>query len=73
VVVPGYEDSLLIKHPLAEAAGGDARHGGGQQFASKDDRLEDFEGMGDGGEVNLRSPDERTCLLMKPSGGKSGL
>jgi hypothetical protein len=29
--------------------------------------------MGDGSEVNLRSPDERTCLLMKPSGGKSGL
>jgi hypothetical protein len=37
VVVPGYEDSLLIKHPLAEAAGGDARHGGAQQFASKND------------------------------------
>jgi hypothetical protein len=37
VAVPGYEDSLLIKHPLAEAAGGDPRHGGGQQFASKND------------------------------------
>ena len=37
VVVPGYEDSLLIKHPLDEAAGGDSRHGGGQQFASKND------------------------------------
>ena len=37
VVVPGYEDSLLIKHPLDEAAGGDSRHGGGQQFASKSD------------------------------------
>ena len=37
VVVPGYEDSLLIKHPLDEAAGGDPRHGGGQQFASKND------------------------------------
>jgi hypothetical protein len=37
VVVPGYEDSLLLKHPLAEAAGGDPRHGGGQQFASKND------------------------------------
>jgi len=37
VVVPGYEDSLLIKHPLDEKAGGDARHGGGQQFASKND------------------------------------
>jgi hypothetical protein len=36
-VVPGHEDSLLIKHPLAEAAGGDPRHGGGQQFASKND------------------------------------
>jgi hypothetical protein len=31
VVVPGYEDSLLIKHPLDEKAGGDLRHGGGQQ------------------------------------------
>jgi hypothetical protein len=37
VVVPGYEDSPLIKHPLDQAAGGDARHGGGQQFASKND------------------------------------
>src|SRR5246500_5856619 len=33
VVVPGYADSLLIKHPLAEAADGDPRHGGGPQFA----------------------------------------
>jgi hypothetical protein len=37
VVVPGYEDSLLIKHPLDEKAGGDLRHGGGQQFANKND------------------------------------
>ena len=37
VVVPGYEDGLLLKHSLAEAAGGDPRHGGGQQFASKND------------------------------------
>jgi hypothetical protein len=37
VVVPGYEDSPLVKHPLAEEAGGDPHHGGGQQFASKDD------------------------------------
>jgi hypothetical protein len=37
VVVPGYEDSRLIKHPLAEEAGGDPHHGGGQQFLSKDD------------------------------------
>ena len=37
VVVPGYEDSPLVKHPLAEQAGGDPHHGGGQQFASKDD------------------------------------
>ena len=36
VVVPGYEDSRLIKHPLAEEAGGDPHHGGGQQFLSKD-------------------------------------
>jgi hypothetical protein len=37
VVQPGYIDSPLVKHPLAEEAGGDSRHGGGQQFASKDD------------------------------------
>ena len=37
VVTPGYEDSRLLKHPLAEEAGGDPRHNGGQQFASKND------------------------------------
>jgi hypothetical protein len=37
VVTPGYEDSRLLKHPLAEVAGGDPRHNGGQQFASKND------------------------------------
>ena len=37
VVVPGYEDSKLVIHPLAEQAGGDPHHGGGQQFASKND------------------------------------
>jgi hypothetical protein len=37
VVVPGYEGSKLVTHPLAEQAGGDPHHGGGQQFASKDD------------------------------------
>jgi hypothetical protein len=37
VAVPGYEDSRILKHPLAEEAGGDPRHNGGQQFASKND------------------------------------
>jgi hypothetical protein len=37
VVVPGYEGSRLLTHPLAERAGGDPHHGGGQQFASQDD------------------------------------
>jgi hypothetical protein len=37
VVVSGYEDSPLVKHPLAEEAGGDPHHGGAQQFASKND------------------------------------
>jgi hypothetical protein len=37
VVVPGYEGSRLLTHPLAEQAGGDPHHGGGQQFASQDD------------------------------------
>jgi len=30
VVVPGYEDSKLVIHPLAEQAGGDPHHGGWQ-------------------------------------------
>jgi hypothetical protein len=37
VATPGYEESRLLKHPLAEEAGGDPRHNGGQQFASKND------------------------------------
>jgi hypothetical protein len=37
VVVPGYDGSKLLTHPLAEQAGGDPHHGGGQQFNSKDD------------------------------------
>jgi hypothetical protein len=30
-------DSPLLKHPLAQEAGGDAHHGGGRQFASQSD------------------------------------
>jgi hypothetical protein len=37
VAAPGIMDSPLIKHPLAEEAGGDPHHGGGQQFASQQD------------------------------------
>jgi hypothetical protein len=37
VVVPGFEGSKLITHPLAEQAGGDPHHGGGQQFGSQSD------------------------------------
>jgi len=37
VAQPGFEGSKLIVHPLAEEAGGDPHHGGGQQFGSKDD------------------------------------
>jgi hypothetical protein len=37
VVVPGYEGSKLLTHPLAEAAGGDPNHGGGKHFASQQD------------------------------------
>jgi len=37
VAAPGLLESPLLKHPLDEKAGGDARHGGGQQFASKND------------------------------------
>ena len=37
VAVAGYMESPLVKHPLAQEAGGDAHHGGGQQFASQSD------------------------------------
>jgi hypothetical protein len=37
VAQPGFEGSKLVVHPLAEEAGGDPHHGGGQQFSSKDD------------------------------------
>lgn len=38
LVKPGDpEDSRLLIHPLAPDAGGDKFHGGGRQFASKDD------------------------------------
>ena len=37
VAQPGFEGSKLAVHPLAEDAGGDPHHGGGQQFASKND------------------------------------
>jgi hypothetical protein len=37
VVVPGWEGSKLLTHLLAEQAGGDPHHGGGQQFGSQDD------------------------------------
>jgi hypothetical protein len=37
VAAPGFMESPLIKHPLAQQAGGDAHHGGGQQFASQSD------------------------------------
>ena len=37
VAAPGVQDSPLVKHPLAQEAGGDAHHGGGQQFTSQQD------------------------------------
>ena len=37
VAVPGYLESPLLKHPLAEQAGGDPHHGGAQQFGSQQD------------------------------------
>lgn len=38
LVVPGKAaESRLLLHPLAPAAGGDYFHGGGRQFASRDD------------------------------------
>jgi hypothetical protein len=37
VAAPGFMESPLIKHPLAQGAGGDPHHGGGRQFASEAD------------------------------------
>jgi len=37
VAAPGILDSPLVKHPLAQEAGGDPHHGGGQQFGSQQD------------------------------------
>jgi hypothetical protein len=37
VAAAGVEDSPLVHHPLAQEAGGDAHHGGGQQFTSQQD------------------------------------
>jgi hypothetical protein len=36
VAAPGFLESPLVKHPLAQEAGGDPHHGGGQQFSSQD-------------------------------------
>ncbi len=37
-VIPGDpDDSRLLRHPLAEAAGGDPQHDGGKHWTSKDD------------------------------------
>jgi hypothetical protein len=37
VAMPGFLESKLLIHPLAEEAGGDPHHGGGQQFSSQQD------------------------------------
>lgn len=37
VALPGSLDSPLVHHPLAQSAGGDPHHGGGDQFASQQD------------------------------------
>lgn len=36
VVVPGSMESPLLRHPLAQQAGGDPAHGGGKHFESQD-------------------------------------
>ena len=64
VAAPGVMDSPLVKHPLAQEAGGDPHHGGGQQFASQSrSGLDDIESIrvGSNREVapGTQSPDER--------------
>jgi hypothetical protein len=36
VAAPGLLESPLLKHPLAQEAGGDPHHGGAQQFSSQE-------------------------------------
>jgi hypothetical protein len=37
VAIPGSMDSPIVHHPLAQRAGGDPHHGGGDQFESQND------------------------------------
>ena len=37
VAIPGSMDSPIVHHPLAQGAGGDPHHGGGDQFESQQD------------------------------------
>jgi hypothetical protein len=37
VAIAGSMDSPIVHHPLAQEAGGDPHHGGGQQFESQQD------------------------------------
>ena len=37
VAIPGSMDSPIVHHPLAQQAGGDPHHGGGDQFESQND------------------------------------
>lgn len=37
VAIPGVMESPIIHHPLAQKAGGDPHHGGGDQFESQND------------------------------------
>ena len=37
VAIPGSMESPIVHHPLAQEAGGDPHHGGGQQFESQND------------------------------------
>src|SRR5215471_3648326 len=37
VAIPGSMESPIVHHPLAQEAGGDPHHGGGQQFESQQD------------------------------------
>jgi hypothetical protein len=37
VAIPGSLDSPIVHHPLAQQAGGDPHHGGGDQFESQND------------------------------------
>ena len=63
VAIPGSMDSPIVHHPLAQEAGGDPHHGGGQQFEiANRPGMADIEGLCVGREGKVAHA-QRTCFL----------